>query len=186
MFSTRSGCLAAGSGAQGSGRKRTLGDVTSVNAYHVMSRSAGGEMLFGEVEKEAFVKILRRLERFAGVEVVTFCVMDNHFHLLTRVPTREKFLRRFEGLFAACHRSSPKDIENGSWVGSLHTETRRSATSHAEGTGGSELEGIVGGGGAECRLGFAVGGEVGEAVIDVLGIGSGFGGDLIGGFGAGC
>lgn len=68
-----------------------------MNAYHVMSRSAGGEMLFGEVEKEAFVKILRRLERFAGVEVVTFCVMDNHFHLLTRVPTREKFLRRFEG-----------------------------------------------------------------------------------------
>ena len=35
-----------------------------------MSRAAGGDKLFGRVEKEAFGKIMRRLERFAGVEIV--------------------------------------------------------------------------------------------------------------------
>ena len=54
-------------------------------------------MLFGDVDKEAFVRVMRRLERFAGVEVLTFAVMGNHFHLLARVPDRVKFLRRFEG-----------------------------------------------------------------------------------------
>ncbi|GAA5481797.1 hypothetical protein Hsar01_01008 [Haloferula sargassicola] len=52
-------------------------------------------MLFGEVEKEAFCRIMRRLERFAGVEVMTYAVMGNHFHLLLRVPNREKFVQRF-------------------------------------------------------------------------------------------
>jgi REP element-mobilizing transposase RayT len=42
-------------------------------------------MLFGDVEKEAFRKIMRRLERFSGVEVLTYVVMGNHFHLLLRV-----------------------------------------------------------------------------------------------------
>ena len=54
-------------------------------------------MLFGEVEKEAFCRVMRRLERFAGVEILTYAVMGNHFHLLVRVPDREKFLQRFEG-----------------------------------------------------------------------------------------
>jgi REP element-mobilizing transposase RayT len=67
------------------------------NSFHVMSRTAGGDQLFGEVEKEAFVRVMRRLERFAGVEVMTFAVMSNHFHLLVRVPDRTKFLKRFEG-----------------------------------------------------------------------------------------
>ena len=43
------------------GKHRILGaDV--VNCYHVMSRTTGGDMLFGSVEKEAFCKIMRRLE----------------------------------------------------------------------------------------------------------------------------
>lgn len=79
------------------GRRRILGDGQHVNTYHVMSRTAGGEMLFGAVEKEALVRIMRRLERFAGVEVLTYAVMGNHFHLLVRVPERQQFLARFEG-----------------------------------------------------------------------------------------
>jgi hypothetical protein len=62
-----------------------------------MSRTAGGDPLFGEVEKEAFCQVMRRLERFSGLEILTYAVMDNHFHLLVRVPDREKFLQRFEG-----------------------------------------------------------------------------------------
>ncbi|PAW63849.1 MAG: hypothetical protein B9S38_16970, partial [Verrucomicrobiia bacterium Tous-C4TDCM] len=40
------------------GRRRILGQFGGENsggqAYHVMSRTAGGEMVFGDVEKEAF------------------------------------------------------------------------------------------------------------------------------------
>ncbi len=66
-------------------------------AYHVMSRTAGGEMVFGEVEKEAFRRLMWRMARFSGVEVLTYALMGNHFHLLVKVPERAKFLKRFEG-----------------------------------------------------------------------------------------
>lgn len=79
------------------GVRRILGVRVESNSYHVMSQTAGGEHLFDEVEKEAFVRVMRRLERFAGVEIMTYAIMSNHFHLLVRVPNREKFLARFEG-----------------------------------------------------------------------------------------
>jgi putative transposase len=37
-----------------------------------------------------FVDLLRRVEVFSGVEVLTYCVMSNHFHLLVRVPQRRE------------------------------------------------------------------------------------------------
>jgi putative transposase len=46
-------------------------------------------MVFGDREKETFRRILRNQEAFAGVRVVTYCLMSNHFHLLLEVPDRE-------------------------------------------------------------------------------------------------
>jgi REP element-mobilizing transposase RayT len=46
-----------------------------------------------ESEKRQFHTWMRRLEAFCGVQVVTFCLMENHFHLLVRVPCREQMLR---------------------------------------------------------------------------------------------
>jgi REP element-mobilizing transposase RayT len=81
--------------------RRILGQFGGENAggqaYHVMSRTAGGEMVFGEVEKEAFRRLMWRMAKFSGVEVLTYAVMGNHFHLLVKVPERAKFLKRFEG-----------------------------------------------------------------------------------------
>ena len=37
-----------------------------------------------------------RMAKFAGVEIFTYVVMDNHFHILLKVPDREKWLKRFE------------------------------------------------------------------------------------------
>ena len=53
--------------------------------YHVVSRTACQAFLFSDKEKEAFRKALRKQAAFAGVEVLTYCVMSNHFHLLIRV-----------------------------------------------------------------------------------------------------
>jgi len=80
----------------GSGMRRRFVFSDRACCYHTMSRVAGGDLLFGDVEKEAFRKLMRRMERFSGVEVLTYAVMGNHFHLLLRVPKRETFLRKFQ------------------------------------------------------------------------------------------
>ena len=80
----------------GSGKRRRFVFEDRACCYHVMSRVAGGDLLFGDIEKEAFRKLMRRMERFSGVEVLTYAVMGNHFHILVRVPERAKFLRNFE------------------------------------------------------------------------------------------
>lgn len=61
------------------GRRRLLGQFGGENAggqaYHVMSRTAGGERVFGDTEKEAFRRLMWRMARFSGVEVLTYAVM---------------------------------------------------------------------------------------------------------------
>ncbi|PAW65373.1 MAG: hypothetical protein B9S36_00145 [Verrucomicrobiia bacterium Tous-C2TDCM] len=70
--------------------------------YHCLSRIAGQEHVFGDVEKEFFVNLLQKLRAFHGVEILTYCVMSNHFHLLLEMPDalttadldREEIIRR--------------------------------------------------------------------------------------------
>src|SRR6516162_5085657 len=59
--------------------------------YHCLSRVVEGRFIFqtsghGSVEAERFIKLMRRLEAFSGVRVLTFVLMSNHFHLLCEVP----------------------------------------------------------------------------------------------------
>ncbi|HAV13044.1 MAG TPA: transposase [Opitutae bacterium] len=83
--------------------KRTkLEGVSAV--YHAMSRVVGGEMLLGEREKEVLRKMLWQVADFCGVEILTYCVMTNHFHVLVRVPEKKglsdaELLRRFKVLY---------------------------------------------------------------------------------------
>ena len=65
--------------------------------FHVMSRTCGGEVLFDDVEKEALRRLLLRMTAFLGVELLTYCVMKNHFHALIRVPTLAEWGQPFEG-----------------------------------------------------------------------------------------
>ena len=80
---------------RGEGKRRRFVFSDRDSCYHVMSRVAGGELLFDEVEKEAFRKLMRRMEKFSGLEILTYAVMGNHFHILLRVPCQEDYLRRF-------------------------------------------------------------------------------------------
>jgi len=54
-------------------------------------------MRFGEVEKLYFLQWMRRLERFCGVQVLTYCLMGNHFHLLVRIPQKDRMPNLDEG-----------------------------------------------------------------------------------------
>ena len=58
--------------------------------YHCISRVVDRRFIFGDQEKEYFVALMRKLESFHGVRIVTFCVMSNHFHLLLDEPDRDE------------------------------------------------------------------------------------------------
>ena len=55
--------------------------------------------VLGSLEKETFVRLMRKYEVFCGVRIVTFCIMDNHFHLLLEIPQRPERLPADEELF---------------------------------------------------------------------------------------
>lgn len=79
-------------------RSRRILEVNGI--YHVMSRVVNGEGLFGEGEREVMGRMLEAVAEFSGVEVLTWCVMSNHFHILVRVPEQgelsdEELLRRY-------------------------------------------------------------------------------------------
>jgi len=63
--------------------------------YHCMSRVAGGEFIF-EVRSGRcpvagkFVELMKKLEAFHEMRVVTYAVMSNHFHVLVREPERRR------------------------------------------------------------------------------------------------
>ena len=59
---------------------------------HVVSRTTGREILFGDEEKETFRKILFKQLKFSGLRAMAWCFMGNHFHLLLEVPDREEAL----------------------------------------------------------------------------------------------
>lgn len=76
-----------------------------VSVYHAMSRIVGGERLLDSREKEMLRKMLWRVADFCGVEILTYCIMSNHFHVLVRVPETGRavpdgeLLRRFKVLY---------------------------------------------------------------------------------------
>lgn len=56
--------------------------------YHCMSRTTGGDFLFTDEVKEAMRCLLWSLSEYCGIQVITYCMMSNHFHLLLRVGKR--------------------------------------------------------------------------------------------------
>ena len=54
--------------------------------YHLISRIAHRAFFLTEDERTRFVDLLRRAAAFSGVEVLAYCFMTNHFHILVYVP----------------------------------------------------------------------------------------------------
>ena len=78
-----------------SGRRRFLASNDVNASYHVMSRVVGGEFLLGDEEKEALKKLMWKMAAFLGMKIYTYCVMDNHFHVLLQAPAKESFTKKF-------------------------------------------------------------------------------------------
>jgi REP element-mobilizing transposase RayT len=57
--------------------------------YHVMNRILERRYILKDEVAEKFRTLMRQVEAFTGVQVVTYCLMNNHVHLLLRVPHRQ-------------------------------------------------------------------------------------------------
>jgi putative transposase len=53
--------------------------------YHVMSRTALDGFPLKDVEKDFLLDLIRRLSKLYLVEILGFCIMGNHFHLLVKM-----------------------------------------------------------------------------------------------------
>ena len=74
--------------------------------FHVLSRINGRARVLEESEREAFRSLLRRAEKFSGVEVITWAMLSNHFHIVVHIPakppeiTDEVFRERLKALYS--------------------------------------------------------------------------------------
>jgi putative transposase len=73
--------------------------------YHCISRIVGGEfLLLPATVKERLRTMMRRQAAFCGVQIITYSLMSNHFHILTRVPAEsdlsdQDLLKRVETFY---------------------------------------------------------------------------------------
>ena len=72
--------------------------------YHCMTRTVNGERLLDDVAKEVLRKQLWQIADYCGLEIITYAVMSNHFHVLVRVPQKTSFsdaelIRRYRVLY---------------------------------------------------------------------------------------
>lgn len=72
--------------------------------YHVMTRTVNGAFLFDDPAKEALRKQLWQIADYCGVQVVTYAILSNHFHVLLRIPkisevSDAELLRRYSVLY---------------------------------------------------------------------------------------
>lgn len=54
--------------------------------YHLISRIVDKDFKYDETERQIFYFIMRKVAKFCGVDIVTFAIMSNHFHILVHLP----------------------------------------------------------------------------------------------------
>ncbi len=73
--------------------------------YHVTSRVIQRRRLLLEGQREVWVAALHRAAEFSGVEVITYCVLETHFHILVRIDPATRMcddatlVRRYRALY---------------------------------------------------------------------------------------
>ena len=68
---------------------RPLRNFKTNQCCHLISRIANRAFFLNDEEKTRFVERLWRVATFSCVEVLEYCFMSNHFHILVYVPSAE-------------------------------------------------------------------------------------------------
>lgn len=110
-------------------RTRRIKVVEQTAIYHCVTRCVGGAMLLDASAKEVLRKQIAYMADFCGVEVITYCVMSNHFHVLVRVPNVQdvsdtELVRRYSVLYRS-DRGLVETLEADLRAGGEHAEVRR-------------------------------------------------------------
>jgi REP element-mobilizing transposase RayT len=96
--------------------------VTSLTAvYHCISRIVGEEYLLDDPCKETFRCFMWQQADFAGLQILTYCLMTNHTHILVWVPapsevSDDQLLERVQALYGAEAKETVRlraDLERG-------------------------------------------------------------------------
>jgi len=74
-----------------------INDETAV--YHVMSRTALDGFPLGDIEKDFMLDLIRRYSKLYLVEILGFCLMGNHFHILAKMFDGLQIYRSGRSLF---------------------------------------------------------------------------------------
>ena len=59
--------------------------------YHVMSRTALDGFPLGDIEKDFLLNLIKRYSSLYLVEILGFCLMGNHFHILVKMIPEHEF-----------------------------------------------------------------------------------------------
>jgi REP element-mobilizing transposase RayT len=83
--------------------------------YHVMSRTALDGFPLGDAEKDFMLGLIRNFSELYLVEILGFCLMGNHFHLLVKMFPEYKFTdediqKRFEKFYGDSRAFSKSQI----------------------------------------------------------------------------
>ena len=79
--------------------------------YHVMNRGGGRRTLFhNESYFEAFLKTLGEAHQRFAVQVLSYCLMSNHYHLLLKTPEANlgRAMRHINGVYTQRHNRMKK------------------------------------------------------------------------------
>ncbi len=74
--------------------------------YHVMNRGAGRRTIFhGDEYYEAFLQVLDEAHRRFGIQIHSYCLMNNHYHLLVKTPEGNlgRAMRHINGVYTQRH-----------------------------------------------------------------------------------
>ncbi len=85
-------------------------------AYHCMTRVVNGERLIDDPAKEVLRRQLWLCAEFCGLEILTYAILSNHFHVLVKVPqktvpTDAELLRRYRLLHPKPTRYQTEKLE---------------------------------------------------------------------------
>jgi putative transposase len=66
-----------------------LKPMNQLTVFHLISRVPQGDLLWEEGTLKNWMReLLWRVAEFSGVEIITYVLMSNHFHILVRVPEK--------------------------------------------------------------------------------------------------
>ena len=83
---------------------RKLRNYIESSFFHIMVQGLNKEYIFNvDIDKKEYLKIMKNVEMQYDVEIISYCIMDNHVHLLVRIKKTDdlsKFMHKINTLYA--------------------------------------------------------------------------------------